>query len=95
MDDVLREFSRIYQYQGRVHIQRFGATESILRTGGGMSDSPLQRLSVPNKLHLIFTPASWYRFFSSVYIYMFTTVVCSFLRQGTADAALSLDFIVL
>ena len=52
MNDLPREFSRIYRYQGRVHIQRFGATESVLRTGGGMSNLPLQRLSVPNKLHL-------------------------------------------
>ena len=47
-----REFSRIYQYQGWVHIRWFGATESILRTGGGMSNSAIQRLSVPNKQHL-------------------------------------------
>lgn len=48
---MLREFSRIYQ--GWVHILEFWCNgEHSVRTEGGISDSPLQRLSVSNKLHL-------------------------------------------
>lgn len=50
MDDLLREFPRIYQ--GWVHTEVWCNGDHSIQTGGGMSDSLSQRLSVPNKLHL-------------------------------------------
>lgn len=64
-------------------MQKFGATESILRTGGGMSDLPLQRLSVPNKLQLdlytgVLVPVSFQ-------VFTFTCLrLSSVLSSGTA-----------
>ena len=58
-----------------------------------MSDSPLQRMSVPNKLHLnlhagVLVPAP----FKCLHV---MTVVGSFVRHGTANATLLSRFYVL
>ena len=55
-----------------------------------MSDSPLQTFSVPHKLRLdLYTGVLVLTLFQSLHV---RTFVCSFVRPGTVDAALSFDF---
>ncbi len=55
-----------------------------------MSGSPLQTFPVPNKLRLdLYTGVLVLTLSKSLHV---RTVVCSFVRPGTADAALSFDF---
>ena len=89
MDDLLKEFPRIYQ--GRAHIQRFVQRGALFPDSWSVVRCTIHRSSVPNTLHL-----DLYAGVLVLAIFEYFDVMAVVRRavwRGTADAALLFDSI--
>ena len=89
MDDLLKEFLRIYQ--GRAHIQRLVQWGVSCSNRWSTVRCTIQRSSVSNTLHLDLHAGVLVLAISEYFHVM--AVVCRSVWRGMADAALSFDSI--